>query len=357
MKHFKFIITLIVVIFINTLSSFSQTDNSRIENTIKANGRNDFSFESSPLMKKLFYPRPQRMALIGKDMNVNGAWGTLNIVFDSIKIGKWFIEEQRYAADAIVAGIVQDNEEVIERGMLALEWGAKQQQSDGAFNCPDNFHSTSFYVEAVAHSCILLKGSKYYPNYQDRMEKLKTTITNAINWMLKPEVLTLGKKRNEPYTHRRYLVAAAIGEAGVLCNNDNFIKQSSLFINEGLSLQDTAGVNPEKKGYDCSYQAVGLLFAHRYFDIVADQKKKAALIPMFSKGFKWLLSRIDENGKINGEGNTRTGFGQEKVRSGKPKGISYGAIVNSLLWWGNHKNDTQLQLLAERVFNTNLSSV
>jgi len=352
MKHYIFSITLIVAIINCTLPSYSQTAKSGIENSNNTNDRNDFSFESSPLMKKLFYPRPQRMAVIGKDINVNGAWGTLNRDFDSLKTGRWFIEEQRSAADAIIAGIIQDNEAVIERGMMALEWGAKQQQTDGSFNCSDNFHSTSFYVEAVAHSCILLKRSKYYSLYQERIEKLKTSITNTVNWMLKPEVLVVGKKRNEPYTHRRYLVAAAIGEAGVLCNNNNFIKQSSLFIYEGLSLQDTAGVNPEKTGYDCSYQAVGLLFAHRYFDIVADEKQKEALLLMFEKGFKWLLSRIDENGKVNGVGNTRTGFGQEKVRSGKPKGISFGAIANSLIWWGIYQNDTQLQILAEKVFTT-----
>ena len=311
---------------------------------------NDLAFESFSLTKKFFYSRPQRMAIVGKDMNANGAWSQLNEDYDSLKTGRWYIEQQRYAADAIIGGIVQDNEATIERGMLALEWGAKQQQPDGSFDCPDKFHSTSFYVEAVAHACILLQSSKYYPMYKERIEKLKITITNTVNWMLLPDILEKGKKANNPYTHRRYLVAAAIGETGVLCNNTNFINQSTLFINDGLSLQDSAGFNPEKKGYDCSYHSVGLIFAHKYFDIVANQQQKEQLLTMFEKGFKWLLTKIDENGKINGEGNTRTGFGQEKGRNGKPKGISYGSAANAILWWGLYKNDTQLQALADKVF-------
>ena len=312
---------------------------------------NDLAFESTPLMKKIFYSNPKRRALIGKDMNANGAWSKLNQDYDSLKTGRWYIEQQRYGADAIVAGIVQDNEEIIERGILALEWGAKQQQIDGSFNCPENFHSTSFYVEAVAHSCILLKASKYYPKYNQRIEQLKNTIVNATNWMLRPNILEKGKKGNAPYTHRRYLLAAAIGETGVLCGNASFIAQSSLFINEGFTLQDTAGFNPEKKGYDCSYHAFGLVLAHRYFDIVANEKQRLAMVPMFEKGIKWLLSRIDEKGNINGEGNTRTGYGQEKVRDGKPKGISYGSVANAILWWGIYKNDTRLQMLAEKIYS------
>ena len=319
--------------------------------SFKIPNHNDLAFESSPLMKKLFYSRPQRLAIVGKDMNANGAWSKLNEDYDSLKTGRWYIEQQRYAADAIVAGIVQDNEATVERGMLALEWGAKHQQPDGSFACPDNFHSTSFYVESVAHSCILLKASKYYPKYKERIERLKTTITNTVNWMLRPDVLEKGKKGNAPYTHRRYLVAAAIGETGVLCNNPDFIAASALFIKDGLSLQDTAGFNPEKKGYDCSYHSVGLVFAHRYFDIVANEKQKAAMVPMFEKGIKWLLSRIDENGVINGEGNTRTGFGQENARDGRPKSINYASATNAILWWGIYKNDSQLQTLAEKVYN------
>ena len=147
-------------------------------------------------------------------------------------------------------------------------------------------------------------------------------------------------------------MGAAIGETGVLCGNKYFIQESYKFISEGISLQDTAGFNPEKQGYDCSYHAVGLLFAHRYFDIVANEKQKKELLNMFENGVNWLLKRIDNEGNINMEGNTRTGSNQEKTRDGKPKNVSYGSITNALLWWSLYKHDNYLESLAEKVFNT-----
>ncbi len=312
----------------------------------------DIYFESYGTTKKLYYPRTQRLALFGKDMNANGAWSPLNMSYDSLKTGKWFIEQQRYAADAIVGGIVKNDSEVIERGLIALEWGMKQQQEDGSFSCPDNFHSTSFYIESVAHACLLLKTSPYFRKYEARITPLESCITKAVTWMLRPDILANGTKRNSPYTHRRYLVGAAIGETGVLCRNNFFIEESAKFISEGISLQDTAGFNPEKKGFDCSYHAVGLLFAHRYFDIVANEKQRKELLKMFENSFTWLLSRIDTVGNLNVEGNTRTGSNQEKTRDGKTKSPSYGSISNAILWWSFYKHDIQLESLAVKVFNT-----
>ena len=76
-------------------------------------------------------------------------------------MGNWYIEEQRYGTDAILGGIAQQNTTAIARGLKILRWGFEQQQSDGSFNCPDAFHSTSFFVEAAAHACLLLKASPY----------------------------------------------------------------------------------------------------------------------------------------------------------------------------------------------------
>ena len=124
---------------------------------------------------------------------------------------------------------------------------------------------------------------------------------------------------NAPYTHRRYLVAAALGEAGVLCDNQTLVDQSKEFIKEGVSLQNPAGYNPEKGGYDCSYHAVGLVFAERYYDVVADSQTKKELYPMLKRANEWLKTRIQPDGTIDSSGNTRTGLSQEKDRAGSIK--------------------------------------
>ena len=195
----------LLIIFISLSNGFNCIANTSYPNcsfiSKPITDSTDIYFESYQTTKKLFYPRPQRMAVIGKDMNANGAWSSLNMNYDSLKTGKWFIEQQRFAADAIVGGIVRADSAVIERGMIALEWGMKQQQEDGSFSCPDNFHSTSFYVESVAHACLLLKKSPYLKKYEARISPLAFCITKAVMWMLRPDILVNGTKRNAPYTH------------------------------------------------------------------------------------------------------------------------------------------------------------
>jgi hypothetical protein len=42
--------------------------------------------------------------------------------------------------------------------------------------------------------------------------------------MIQPSVEIFGRKHNAPYTHRRYLVAAALGEAGAVFKTDTHRK-------------------------------------------------------------------------------------------------------------------------------------
>lgn len=310
----------------------------------------DYSFETSAFMKKTFYHNAARLAVVGKDMAASGAWGTVNESYDSLHTGKWYIEEQRYAADAVCAGIAQNNKETINRAITAIKWGFKQQNADGSYTCPDNFHSTSFFVEAVAHSCLMLQKSQFANDYKSEVTSFKGKLLKSALWMIKPDIEAAGRQHNMPYTHRRYLVAAALGETGVLCNNQQLINKSENFIDEGLKLQNPVGYNPEKGGYDCSYNAVGLVYAHRYYDLVADNKYKDKILAMYAKSMQWLQTRIAADGTINPEGNTRTGLGQEKGRAGQIKTISYGSIAQDLYWWSTIKDDRYMAQFAEVVY-------
>lgn len=293
---------------------------------------NDYQYVSSSPVKNTFYRTPQHMAIVGKDRDANGAWEPVNSRYDSIKTGNWFIEEQRNAADAIIAGIVSSDTATINRGLQAYDWGFAQQLPDGSYNCGDTFHSTSFFVEAVAHSCLLLEQSPYSAVFAAHSKKLKQQVLKSANWMIRPDIFQPGIKKNIPYTHRRYLVACALGETGVLCHDTTLIRMSNKLIDDGLGLQDASGYNPEKGGYDCSYHAVGLSFAHRYYDWVADDAYRQKIIRMYGKGMSWLLTRINPEGTLNPEGNTRTGLDQEKSRAGKFKILDYGDVVKDIFW-------------------------
>lgn len=314
---------------------------------VMASSAEDFRFEASTFMQKTLYRRPDHVAT---DSAPSGAESTINIQWDQTHTGKWYIEQQRYGGDAVCAGVAKQDPAAIERGLKILRWGFEQQLPDGSFNCPDTFHSTSFFVESAAHACLLLKASPYAEQYASTIEWMKPRILNAAHWMTEPAVEERGKRSNAPYAHRRFLVAAALGEAGVLGNDSNLVEKSKSYIHEGIEMQDPSGYNPEKGGYDSSYDAVGLFYAERYYDLVADSETKAALQKMLEKGYAWLASRILPDGTINPVGNTRTGADQEKSRTGVVKGMNYGYTYKGFYRWYLISGESNYQQLAEKVF-------
>jgi hypothetical protein len=110
-------------------------------------------------------------------------------------------------------------------------------------------------------------------------------------------------------------------------------------------------VNPERGGHDTSYQALGLLYACRYYQLVADEKMRAELKPTLDKGFAWLVSRIGADGKIDGTGNTRTGPAAELGRNGKPKQLDYRTTGIVLAYWAQLDRNSSLDASARQVFN------
>jgi len=307
----------------------------------------DYQFETSTFMRDTTYRRPEHLAA---DSDPSGAEAQVNIAWERSHTGKWFIEEQRYGGDAVVGGIAKDDPITIERGLKILRWGFEQQQPDGSFNCPDSFHSTSFFVEAAAHACLLLDASPSAARYSEAIDWIKPRLLQAALWMMEPSVETQGRRGNAPYAHRRYLVAAAFGETGVLAGDSSLIEHSKDYILEGLHLQDPSGYNPEKGGYDCSYHAVGLIYAERYYDIVAAGELKRQLYNMLQKGDAWLASRVLPDGTIDPTGNTRTGEGQEKSRNGAVKTINYGSTYRSFYRWSLISGDQNYAGLANQVF-------
>jgi hypothetical protein len=308
--------------------------------------RDDLAFEQAPLMLRTASRNPDRIA---HDTDAAGADSPVNIAWDKTRQGSWYIEEQRYGADAVVAGIVKDNPGAIERGLRILKWGFLQQGPDGSFACPDSFHSTSFFVEASAHACLMLGASAYRERYQRDVDWMRPRVLKAARWMCRPDVEGPGRAHNKPYTHRRYLVGAALGEAGVLTGDASLVRKSWEYVSEGIRLQSPEGFNPEKGGFDSSYHAVGLTFAGRYYEIVADGQQRGQIRAMLERADAWLATRVGPDGSVDPEGNTRTGLGQEVGRNRTLKGINFGCIERAFLRWSILSGDPSYEALAERV--------
>jgi hypothetical protein len=307
----------------------------------------DVAFETSALMRHTAY---RNVARLNPESAPDGAYGPVNQAWDRTHEGNWYIEEQRYGADLVAGGIAARDTAAIDRGLLILRWGFEQQQPDGGFLCPDVFHSTSFFVEAVAHSLLLLRDSEYGDRYRAAAREMEPKLLAAARWMTKPEIEKVGREHNQPYTHRRYLVAAALGEAGTLLGDRALVERSGDYVREGIALQDAAGFNPERGGWDSSYHAVGIVFAERYYTLVADEPQRRALRAMLEKATRWEASRVDADGEVSTEGNTRVGAGRmEKGRSGKVKTVAFGSIIRAFAYWGMISGEPKWEKLAERV--------
>jgi hypothetical protein len=307
----------------------------------------DLAFETSSFMLNSAY---RDVPSLYTDSAPSGAYGLVNRTWDARHTGKWYIEEQRPGADLIAGGIATNNSEAIDRGLLVLNWGFAQQKPDGGFDCPDTFHSTSFFVEAVAHSLLMLQASEYSSRYSQAIADMEPKLLSAARWMTIRQNEIHGGKNNRRYTHRRYLVAAALGETGILTGDALLVDRSEAYVREGIALQSASGYNPELGGWDSSYHAKGLVFACRYYTIVANEDTKQRLYKMLDKAMKWEASRVSDDGGINTEGNTRVGGKKtEKGRLGKGKTVEARQVYRAFYYWSVISGDSSYEKLAEKV--------
>jgi hypothetical protein len=293
------------------------------------------------LLMTIWYKRISPTAAAADGANgVNQQWEEKNST-------AWYIELQRFGCDDITAAVYANRSNLLSNGENIFNWGFSKQTVDGGFNncsnCTapmqgtgDPFHSTSMFVEAVARCLILMRQSPNFVTYQSYFNQTVPKIVRAVRWLLEPSVLSRGIQNDMPYTHRRYILAAALAQTALLTDDSSlqqdFYSQAATFAQNGLSRQDPSGFNPEKGGYDSSYNAVGLYHACNYLVVCPDTNLQQKLANMLSKSFTWQLTRMNSNGSANLTGNTRvTGDNKtdEKGRSGYDKNYDYKTTINA----------------------------
>ncbi|GJP41005.1 hypothetical protein CLOM_g655, partial [Closterium sp. NIES-68] len=291
--------------------------------------------------------------------NENGAYSRHNQKYDETGAGKWYIEEQYYGFLFIQAGLAFNNSEAARIGMKIFDWGFDQQREDGSFDCPDVYHSAGFFMESAARAALLLKTSHWaaHPIFQRWLRKAEKHIAATAAWFVESKTEDKGWKYDAVHTHRRYLTGTALGMAGLLTDNRTLIQKSIKYIKSGLEMQDPAGFNYERQGYDCSYQGIGLVYAARYYLYVApniqnrseSEEIRSRLLEAGRHGAAWLVTRVGADGALNATGNTRTGSAQEVGRNGKPKALARKDVFHALLYWSWVLGDPKAHLAAWRV--------
>lgn len=253
---------------------------------------------------------------------------------------RWFIEEQRAGADFVQRGTAVGNPDWVATGWRILDWGIARQSADGGFpGTGDPFHSVSFFVEALARALLLDSAAAT----SARVDALR----RAADWLIRPDVVKRGEAHNRPYTHRRWILAAALGLTGHVTGEKRFMAAARTYAADGLRLQTAEGVNPEKGGADVGYQMVGVVMAARYVAAGPNSEMQRSVIAMVERAARWEAARIREDGTVATTGSTRILI--ETARDGRVKGVPDHSIVEGFAYAATLTGDASFRGIAERV--------
>jgi hypothetical protein len=296
-----------------------------------------------PLLQKTIYRMEVESLRRTPHFAADGAMGQ-NDKWERGAAPEWFIEGQRWGAESVQAGMVMNNDALVRQGWLVLDWGFSKQSKDSGFaGTGDPFHSVSLFVEGAARALLLMRESGD-PKQARTVKKHAPALHAAALWLLRPEVV---RKYDAPYTHRRYILAAALGQTAAVVGDAALAQAAAAYARDGLQLQRTDGVNPEKGGYDVNYQMVGVLMAGRYYAVCDDAELRARIRTMIQRAGEFEMTKMDGKGVLSTEGSTR--MGHEPGRGGKIKTVGYKEMLQAFLLASQITGDKRFRACAERI--------
>jgi hypothetical protein len=287
----------------------------------------DAAFERSNFLADSFYRNADALL---QQVERSGAMG-INRGWESAarKGGDWYIEEQRFGDTVIGAGVNRNRVDLIDAGLRAFEWGFQQQSPDGSFPCKDNFVSTAYFVAGVAHSVWLLETSGYARDFSGRISTLRPRLAAAARWLADPKNSAGAKAQNDQFVSRYFLTGYALGATARVVGEPALAYAAEESIRDGLALQNAAGYFPERGGFDVSFQGEALVYLLRYHDHVATADIRRAIDPVAKRALGWLETRVNATGIVQIANNTRSGFGQERDRTGQVRRVSAVAVARA----------------------------
>ena len=284
----------------------------------------DAAYERSSLLTDTFYRNADallRQVERSGAMGVNRGWEAA-----ARKSGDWFIEEQRFADTVIGAGVNRNRDDLINVGVLALEWGFAQQSSDGGFAGKDSYLGASYFVAATAHSIWLLETTGYARNYAQRIENIRPKLERAALWLADGDRIKAASTQHDKYSSRYLLTGYALGSTARVTGNPALALAGEAVVRSGLSKLHASGYFPEAVGFDVSFQAEALVYLLRYYDHAATADMRREIEPLMRRALGWLESRVASSGVVQAAGNTRSGNAKERDRTGQFRRISAVAV-------------------------------
>lgn len=281
--------------------------------------RLDLRLERTPVIVKSHYRKLPPM----------GRRGQLGL---NRKEGAPFFLAHQQAGDLYVrAGLVRGSPRLVKRGLRAFDYAFARQRPDGSFGAIQT-EEYAFFLEAVAHSILLLDQTRYGRNHERKLKKYKRPLRRAARRMTARSAWSLFKQRNAFYTHSGFTVGTSLGLTGLVTGRAKFTRRANKAIKLGLSRQRSNGVNPELGGYDVRYQMAGIVYAERWSVYFPRRQLTRRVRRMVDRGLGWMAKRVDRDGWIDWRGSTRTC--RERNTNGEPKTPGYGFAIRGFAYSG-----------------------
>jgi hypothetical protein len=258
------------------------------------------------------------------------------------------VSHQQLGDRYIRAGIVRDEPAIIEQGFDAFAYAFSRQRADGTFPDADQPEEYAFFVEAVAHSVLLLRETRYGERYERRLDRYVRRLTDTVPHMTGTQAWADFRYRNRFYTHSAYVMGSALTLTGALAGSNETKRYGRKAIRMGLERQSESGISPELGGYDVRYQMAGLTYAQRFPVYFPRSGLAPRVTTMISQGLRWMAPRIDTDGWIDWYGSTRA-CREVSGTTGKPKTPGYAFSVRGFAYWGAFVNEPSLVHEAEAV--------
>jgi hypothetical protein len=217
----------------------------------------------------------------------------------------WYPSQNHNGLKVYFAGIRDNDSNMKKLGRDLLEAGLARQQPDGAFNCNDAHHSSSFLLESIARFLILAP-----LNGEVGLEDMKAKFIQSIYWYQKRSNWNDDMWRDSLH-HRFFLYPAPLmicwehySESDTL--HQSILEQACTWMNEGMRRLEADGASTEFGGHDTGYHSLSLTYmCVILLGCELHERQRTKLIDCVSRATDWLMGRVNEHGMIDDSGNTR----------------------------------------------------
>lgn len=185
-----------------------------------------------------------------------------------------------------------------------------------------------------------------------RSSRVSNRLTAATNWLSKRTSLLESADAQAPnrllFNARTFSACSQLEKD--LVRKKQFSQIASTFSELAFIKLSKSGYFIEKGGYDTSYQAVAIVLAEELIHI--DPQFDTSFQKEVTQASTWLARRVDQSGRLDSSGNTRTCAGGEHF-IGRPKKVALIDVFKALAYTGvRTKNQvllTKAELLASWV--------